>query len=342
VVQIKGSKRLTHLQEATLDISAKEAMKNFKRSFTGLDWDYMNIPKYGQVLCDVGITIQPDHPKEELVGLWRLDCLEASYGAGGYLTGQIHTLNTLSMYGGLQAESPSWRSKEMHIRFRSSYNLAYEATRQHDNSRNLFEEKEVFNRGPWFQHELKSIKDIYEEKASEQSYGVRDEFRISGQAVNELIKCVDDSVRIYLCVFREIDRLTGFKQVLDFQATEPVLWIPSKLWFAFLSRHLTILNKTHERIYRIQPPNYGVISGLFAYLMQSVIFTSPKVNAYVRESLAVLQYQQHCNTFGMFFLDTFDLNNAACLIAEILPEDDASVHRILGPLVQKPRLPIAR
>jgi hypothetical protein len=70
VVQIKGSKRLTHSQEATLNISAKEAMKNFKRLFTGLDWDYMNIPKYGQVLCDVGITIQPDHPEEELVGLW--------------------------------------------------------------------------------------------------------------------------------------------------------------------------------------------------------------------------------------------------------------------------------
>jgi len=132
-----------------------------------------------------------------------------------------------------------------------------------------------------------------------------------------------------------------YKQVLEFQATEPVLWIPSKLWFSFLSRRLTILNKTHERIYRMQPPNYGVISGLFAYLMQSVIFTPPKVNAYVRESLAALQYKRHCDTFGMFFLDTLDLNNAGCLIAEILPEDDVSVFRILGPLVRKPRMPIA-
>ena len=109
MVQIKGSKRLTHSQEKTLNVSAKHALENFKRSFTGLDWDYMNLPKQGQLLCDAGITIQPDNPEEELVGLWRLDSLEASYGAGGYLTGQIHTLNTLSMYGGLQAESPSWR-----------------------------------------------------------------------------------------------------------------------------------------------------------------------------------------------------------------------------------------
>lgn len=91
----------------------------------------------------------------------------------------------------------------------------------------------------------------------------------------------------------------------------------------------------------MQPPNYGVISGLFAYLMQSVIFTPPRVNQYVRESLAVLQYQRHCDTFGMFFLDTLDLSNAASLIPEILPADDASVHRILGALVRKPRMPIA-
>jgi hypothetical protein len=131
------------------------------------------------------------------------------------------------------------------------------------------------------------------------------------------------------------------KQVLEFQATSPVLWISSKLWFSFLSRRLSVLNKVHEKIYRMQPPNYGVISGLFAYLMQSVIFTPPRVNQYVRESLAVLQYTRHCDAFGMFFLDTLDLNNAACLIPEILPADDASVLRFLGPLVRKPRLPIA-
>ena len=128
VVQIKGSKRLTHLEQEMLNISAKEGLNNFQRSFPGLDWGYMNSVKHGQLLCDAGITIQPDDPEQELVGLWRLDSLEASYGAGGYLMGQIHTLNMLLMYGGLQAESPSWQSKEMHIRFWSAYNLAYKAT----------------------------------------------------------------------------------------------------------------------------------------------------------------------------------------------------------------------
>ena len=128
--------------------------------------------------------------------------------------------------------------------------------------------------------------------------------------------------------------------MLELQGTNPVLWMSSTVWFSFLSRRLTILNKSHERIYRMQPANYGVISGLFAYLMQSVIFTPPRVNQYVRESLAVLQYQRHCDTFGMFFLDTLDFT-IACLIPEILPEDDVSVHRILGALVRRPRMPIA-
>lgn len=148
----------------------------------------------GELICDVGITVQPSDVDEELVGLWRLDCLEASYGAGGYLSGNIHTLNTLSMYGGLQAESPASRRRRSHISFRSSYNLAYEATRQHDNTRNMFEEKEVYNRTPWFQFQLEQVLEIYDSKACKQSYGVRDEFRISGLGISDLMECVDDSV----------------------------------------------------------------------------------------------------------------------------------------------------
>lgn len=56
----------------------------------------------------------------------------------------------------------------------------------------------------------------------------------------------------------------------------------------------------------------------------------------------MLQYRRHCDRFGMFFLDTLDLEKEGCLIEEILQEDDGSVRRILGPLVRKPRKPMAR
>jgi len=199
VVQVKGSKRLAHSQKSSsLKESTKEALEKFRRTFNGLDWDYMLDRKEGELICDVGITVQPgDDEEEPLVGLWRLDCLEASYGAGGYLSGNVHTINTLSMYGGLQAESPAWRRRRTHVSFRQSYNLAYEATRQRDNSRNLFEEREVFNRSPWFYIQMESVLKIYDTKASKQSYGVRDEFRISGDAIYDLMECVDASVCFY-------------------------------------------------------------------------------------------------------------------------------------------------
>ena len=200
MVQVKGSKQLALSQGRSLKVSSKEALEKFKRSFTGLDWDYMINRKEGELICDIGITVQPSECNEELVGLWCLDCLEASYEAGGYLSGNIHTLNTLSMYGGLQAESPAWRRRRMHISFRSSYNLAYEATWQYDNSRNMFDEKNVYNRSPWFQFQLEKVLEIYDSKAWKQSYGVRDEFRISGLGIYELMECIDDSVRYYFYV----------------------------------------------------------------------------------------------------------------------------------------------
>lgn len=116
-----------------------------------------------------------------------------------------------------------------------------------------------------------------------------------------------------------------------------MLWIPSEVWFSFLSRRLQILNEVHETIYRRQPPNYGVLSGLFSNLMQSVMFTPPVVNTYVRESLAALQYKRNCDRFGMFFLDNLDLENSSCIIEGIQQKDDEKVKSILGPLTRKPR-----
>lgn len=185
---------MAHAQETDLESSMEEAVRRFKRSFSGLDWEYMKSRKDGELICDIGITIQPVG-KEPLVGLWRLDCLDASFGAGGYKTGNMHTLNTLSMFGGLQAESQSSRRQRTHISFRSSYNLAYEVTRKHDNSRNLFDEKAVFGREPKFHAEMKAVQSIYSEKAPSHSYGVRDEFRVGGSALKDIVEGIEEAVR---------------------------------------------------------------------------------------------------------------------------------------------------
>ena len=91
----------------------------------------------------------------------------------------------------------------------------------------------------------------------------------------------------------------------------------------------------------MRPPNYGVLSGLFAFLMQSVMFTPPMVNTFVRESLAALEYKRHCDSDGMFFLHTFDITKNPCLIG-ILQEDDSSVKRYLGGGLKVPGVSLIR
>ena len=193
VLQVKGSKGVTHSEREDLRDSAAAALDRFTHSFSGLDWEYMKDRKQGELFCDVGVTIQPigDEP---LVGLWRLDCLDASFGAGGYNVGNMHTLNTLSMFGGLQAESPRSRQRRTHIAFRSSYNLAYEVTRKHDNRRSLFNEKEVYSRDNQFISDVANVQTIYGEKAIGNSYGVRDEYRVGGAALCDIIDCISEAV----------------------------------------------------------------------------------------------------------------------------------------------------
>jgi len=171
-----------------------ESVQRFEKSMAGLDWDYMKNRKKGELYYDVGVTVHPVRKDQPLVGLWRLDCLDASFGAGGYQSGTAHTLNTLSMFGGLQAESPPTRRKRTQIAFRSSYNLAYEATRKHDNSRNLFDEKTVFSREPGFHAEMKAVQTIYTENAPLRSYGVRDEYRVGGGALADVVGCIGSAV----------------------------------------------------------------------------------------------------------------------------------------------------
>lgn len=63
--------------------------------------------------------------------------------------------------------------------------------------------------------------------------------------------------------------------------------------------------------------------------MQSVFFTPPRVEVFVREALAALRYQSHVDSNGMFFLHTLDLGKTPCL-EDILNKDDALVLSLLG------------
>jgi hypothetical protein len=199
VLEMKGGKHRTKTTGFNAQICLQRCWVDFEREFSGLDWEYMkNQENGGELFCDIGITHHPNHPVP-LVGLWRLDSLEASFGAAGYNMGTLHNLNTLSQYGGLQAEMSKTRCERTHIAFRSSYNLAYEVTRSLDNGRDLFKAGDAYSLHPDYLWDTNRVMDIYQNDASTKSFGVRDEFRVGGQTLDTLGTEMDSLVSAYYC-----------------------------------------------------------------------------------------------------------------------------------------------
>jgi hypothetical protein len=116
--------------------------------------------------------------------------------------------------------------------------------------------------------------------------------------------------------------------------SKPYLWLPSKTWFEFLSRRISVLRETQRFLAEREPPNYGIMTGLLTYMLQSTLFTPPIVSSFVKESLSLLRFSQVVDRFGMFFLHDLDLTQENCL-PEVLDRDDADVLRALGVKLKK-------
>ena len=141
ILEGKGIKLLTKDGQRGRFSGPEEALR---RNLPDLDWPYMMDRRHGELLVDVGISFTPHSPEVPVVGVWRLDALEASFGAGGYKRGEMHHHNTLSRYGALQAEMQQERSQQTHIAFRSTYNLYYEAIRTNNNQVNFASDSDAY------------------------------------------------------------------------------------------------------------------------------------------------------------------------------------------------------
>lgn len=177
----------------TLKESLKLAEVQAMKAFPSLDWKHMKDREAGELYCDVGITIQPALEGTPLTGLWRLDCLEASYGAAGFLSGRVHTINTCSMFGGMQAAAPKDRGARTHISSLSTYNLSWEAVRPKDNEREFFKEEDVYQRHNSFHEEMKEIEKVLADVMNG-AFGVRWEGRMGSQVLKPLRRILDENV----------------------------------------------------------------------------------------------------------------------------------------------------
>ena len=123
---------------------------------------------------------------------------------------------------------------------------------------------------------------------------------------------------------------------------DSIIWLRSSTWFEFLAQRLDALQKSYKILYDMAPDNHGILAGLWAYLMQSVLFTPTMVNPYVNQSLAQLQFKKVVDRFGMFFLHDLNLRRKS-ILKGVLEVDELAVRRILGaPLTKrraKPEMP---
>ncbi|KAF8188748.1 hypothetical protein BJ912DRAFT_814135, partial [Pholiota molesta] len=296
VVECKGFKL------NVISHNGPSVMNNLKHNVPQMDWDYVLDRRNGEVHMDVGFTYQPQRRKMDdsttsgLTGLWRMDYLEESFAKAGFKAGNAHHLNTLPCFGALQAEMTVERSRRTHILHRSAYNLVYEAVRKKDNLPWFCGDGDAYNLNEAFLTACEEKHKQYSNRG-ERSYGVRDEYRVSGMAAIEILESAQD--------------------VLErFNTSEGVLWIPTEVWFNFSAARLKAIEIATMHLYQKSPDNKGIIVGLFMHLVRSIESTPSEVPTYVRHTLAALLMRATTATYGMMFLHDLNLTEDA---SETLP-----------------------
>ncbi|KAG1718252.1 uncharacterized protein EDB91DRAFT_1066822, partial [Suillus paluster] len=279
------------------------------RNLSDLDWPYMMDRQHGELLVDVGISFTPHSPDVPVIGVWRLDALEASFGAGGYKRGEMHHHNTLSRYGALQAEMQQERAQQTHIAFRSTYNLYYESIRTNNNRVAFASDSDAYKLSPSYMAECFEMVKVID-GCKEKTYGVRDEYRVSGHAARIMLDNIES-------------------KAIEYLRSDPVLWIPSKIWFELIRRRVREIQRTQIAIVKKNPPNLGILTGLLNHMLRSTTSTPIIYDFHVRESLALLEYRNVLETAGMFFLQKFDLGSETCL-DEVQQVDDLNVLALMG------------
>ena len=105
-------------------------------------------------------------------------------------------MNTLANHGALQLEMSHKQAEETGIAFRHSYNLWYEVARKSNNSRDLFLDKELFDRSAKHCDQVKNLVAIFLGTASAKRFGVREEFRVSGAAIAPASTAIQHQVNV--------------------------------------------------------------------------------------------------------------------------------------------------
>lgn len=190
VLEMRGVKTVTSSDNFWVD----DPWKLLTTGYPGLDWDYMEDSKNGELLIDVGFGF---HAKGDvpLVGFWKTDALQLSFDYGGYAHGVSHSTCTIPSIGGMTAEMAKARRLRVHVAYRQSYNLTYEtvrgkAAREKDGfltARSAYHQKDDYRTN------VTGITNVCT-RSCDRSYGVRDEYRCRAATVRRLFRFMEQKV----------------------------------------------------------------------------------------------------------------------------------------------------
>ena len=331
VLDAKNLKLQTRMPLQHLNKPAISPWANLKLCHPSLDFDYMVDRRYGELHVDVAFSFTPKS-SVPLVGLWRLDVLEDSFGAGGYNRGSLHNIASLSRYGAMQAPMPRERSQLSHIVFRSAYNLQYESIRASDNVPFFANDGDAYEVNEAYHTECNRRISLFRGNAQSTTYGVRDEYRIGGQGLLSFLEGWKDKVSLNLSLlFAHRRPLTDLisPQSRSFLQANPILWVKSELWFGYLAARVECLQYLQIRLASIQPPNYGVLTSLLCHLIREVSSTHLIPPKHVHTALAHLNAQTIMNNFGTLFLHDLSIDTLP-ILEPIQEEDDETVLRAMA------------
>ncbi|KAG1875362.1 hypothetical protein C8R48DRAFT_769360 [Suillus tomentosus] len=142
------------------------------------------------------------------------------------------------------------------------------------------------------------------------TYGVQDEYRVSGKAA---ILILDEIV----------------SKAKEYVKSHPILWIPSHVWFEFIVRRVQEIQRTQINIVKENPPNLGVLTGILNHMLRATTSTPIVFDSHVHKSLTLINYKMVLETSGMLFLQEFDICSTTCL-DEVQQVNNVHVLALIG------------
>lgn len=161
-------------------------LANIYDDFVDLQWPHMLDRSKGELYLDLGLSFH-GNGDVPVVGLWKLDKLDDSYGLMGMKKGQVHHFSTLGMYGGRKAAMKKERQQVVHLVSRISYNLAFELVRNPATEDYICRDIEAVKYSDKFMTGCQSWLHLFQE-GTQRSFGVRDEVRGTAAAIEDLLK----------------------------------------------------------------------------------------------------------------------------------------------------------